>query len=71
MASLGKMLLILGLFLSVVGVLLIGGGKLLGLGRLPGDVFFQKGHYSFYFPVVTCIVISVLLTLLANLFLRK
>jgi len=40
------------------------------MGRLPGDISVQKGNFSFYFPIVTCIVISVVLTLLSWLFRR-
>ena len=71
MASLGKMLILMGLFLVVAGGLLVSGGKFFGLGRLPGDLFIQKGNFSIYFPVITCIVLSVLLTVLANLFFRR
>jgi hypothetical protein len=41
------------------------------LGRLPGDVYIQRGNWSFYFPVVTCLVISIVLTLLFTLFGRR
>lgn len=68
--SLGKMVLIFGVFLVVLGGLMLVGGKLFGLGRLPGDIFFQSGNFSFYFPVVTSIVLSLLLTILLNLFRR-
>jgi len=56
-------------FLIVLGVLLVLAGLLwplltrLGLGRLPGDIVVQHGNFSFYFPIVTCIIISVVLTL--------
>jgi len=69
--SFGKMILFLGLFLVVVGGLMLAGGKLFGLGRLPGDIFIQKEHFSFYFPVVTCIVLSILLTIIINIFTRR
>ncbi len=74
LGEIGKMLLVLGIILAGVGALLIYGGKLpFRLGRLPGDVAYQGRHGSFYFPVVTCIVLSVALTLLfwiVNLFRR-
>jgi membrane protein implicated in regulation of membrane protease activity len=69
--SFAKMLLFLGLFLAVIGGIMLAGGKLLGLGRLPGDIFFQKGNFSFYFPVVTSIILSLLLTIILNVFLRR
>ena len=65
------MILLFGLFMVALGGLLIIGGKLFGLGRLPGDIFIQREHFSFYFPVVTSIVLSLLLTVLLNLFLRR
>ncbi|RJQ24961.1 MAG: DUF2905 domain-containing protein [Peptococcaceae bacterium] len=69
--SFAKMLLFFGLFLVVIGGIMLAGGKLFGLGRLPGDIFFQKGNFSFYFPVVTSIVLSLLLTIILNVFLRR
>lgn len=69
--SFGKVILLLGLFLIVIGGLLLIGGKLFGLGHLPGDIFVQKQNFSFYFPVVTCVVLSILLTIIVNLFMRR
>ncbi len=61
----GKMLLFLGVLLAAVGAFLLLGLKLpFRLGRLPGDIIYQGRHSTFYFPVVTCIVLSVVLTLL-------
>jgi hypothetical protein len=62
--SLGRILLFTGAILLVVGGLMLAGGRMFGLGRLPGDIFIEKGNYSFYFPIVTCIILSVLLTLI-------
>lgn len=63
--ELGKALLILGLVIAAVGVFLIAGARLpLRLGRLPGDISYHGRHTNFYFPIVTCIVISVVLTLI-------
>ena len=60
------MLVITGLALAALGALLW-----LGKGfRLPGDIFIQRGNFSFGFPIVTCIVISIVLTILLNLFRR-
>jgi len=70
MQDLGKMLFLLGLVLVVAGAVLWKTGGLGGLGRLPGDLFVQGKHSAFYFPIVTCIVLSVGLTLLAWLFRR-
>ena len=64
MSELGKMLIGLGALLVVLGVVLVAAGKLpLPLGRLPGDITWRGKHSVVYFPVVTCIVISVLLSL--------
>ncbi|MCL6638897.1 MAG: DUF2905 family protein [Firmicutes bacterium] len=71
MESFGRMILFFGLFLVALGGLLLLGGKLFGLGRLPGDIFIQKGNFSFYFPVVTSILLSLLLTVILNLFFRR
>jgi hypothetical protein len=61
----GKLLIVLGTLLVGVGALLVFGGKLpFRLGRLPGDIVYQGRNGSFYFPVVTCILLSVLLSLL-------
>ena len=61
----GKILILLGVALAGVGALLAFGGKLpLRLGRLPGDIVYQGRNGSLYFPVVTCILLSVVLSLL-------
>jgi hypothetical protein len=61
----GKILIVLGMVLAGAGVLLVFGGKLpFRLGRLPGDLVYQGRNGSFYFPVVTCILLSVVLSLL-------
>ena len=70
MQDLGKMLFLLGLVLVAVGAILWKTGGLGGLGRLPGDIFVQGKNSTFYFPIVTCIVVSAVLTLLAWFFRR-
>ena len=70
MQDLGKMLFILGLVLVVAGAVLWKTGGLGGLGRLPGDIFVQRGNSTFHFPLVTCLVVSAVLTALAWLFRR-
>ena len=62
-----KILIILGIVILVVG-LLYPYIKKIGLGQLPGDVIFKSGNSTFLFPVVTCIIISVVLTIIFNLF---
>ncbi len=70
MAELGKTLIVLGGVLVVVGVLLTLGGKLPWLGRLPGDIVIQRDNFTFYFPLATSILLSVVLSLLFMLFRR-
>jgi hypothetical protein len=65
MNEFGKTLFFLGLGLAVVGLVLWSGIGRTWIGRLPGDVRFRRGHFEFYFPVVTCLVLSGLLTMLA------
>jgi hypothetical protein len=63
--EIGRVTVSLGGVLVCVGALLYFGGKLpFRLGRLPGDIFYQGKHGSFYFPIVTCILISVALSLI-------
>ena len=62
--ELGKLLLVVGVLVAIVGGLLLASGKLpFRLGRLPGDIAYQGKSTSFYFPVVTCILLSVALSL--------
>ena len=62
--EMGKLLLVLGGTLIVVGLLLLFGSRLpFRLGRLPGDIVYQGRNTTFYFPLVTCIVISVFVSL--------
>lgn len=60
----GKICLIVGLVIAGVGLLMMIGGRIPWLGRLPGDIFYKGEKFSFYFPITTSIVISVLLTLI-------
>jgi hypothetical protein len=63
----GRALVLLGLGIAALGLLIMLG---LPLGRLPGDIYVRRGSFSFYFPLATSIVLSVLLTLLFTLFRR-
>jgi len=64
MNDLGKFLVVAGLILAAVGALLWSGLGKGWLGRLPGDIHYTKGSFSFYLPVATCLLISVVLTLI-------
>ena len=66
--GLGKTLVQLGVVLIVAGVVIHFGGKFLPFGNLPGDIHVEGKHGSCYFPWVSCIVISIVLSLLAHLF---
>ena len=69
--GIGRLLIAIGILLVAAGVLLTVGGRLpLRLGRLPGDIYVQGKNSSFYFPLTTCILLSVGLTLLAWFFRR-
>ena len=68
MNDLGKMLVVLGLVIAGIGLLLWSGVGKSWLGRLPGDLHYTKGNFSFYFPIVTCLILSAVLTLLLWLF---
>jgi hypothetical protein len=68
MPEIGKLLVFVGLAIVVVGALLWSGVGKGWLGQLPGDVNVSKGNFSFHFPIVTCIVISILLTVILRLF---
>jgi len=74
-SDLGKILLGFGVVMVVLGLVLVVAGNLSGrvpwLGRLPGDIHIQRGNWSFYFPLATCIIISIVLTLLFSLFGRR
>lgn len=66
----GKLLIVLGVVLVVVGITVQFAGKIPWLGRLPGDVSIQRENFSFYFPITTSIVLSVVLSLLFWFFRR-
>jgi len=69
--NLGKLLIVFGLLIAGAGVLVILAGRVPWLGRLPGDISVQRGNWTFYFPLATSILISVVLTLLFWLFGRR
>jgi uncharacterized membrane protein YidH (DUF202 family) len=66
--ALGKMLILLGVFIILAGLLLLVGEKIPWVGRLPGDIIIKKERFTFYFPLATSIIISIILTLLFMLF---
>jgi hypothetical protein len=71
MQEIGKLLILLGSVALVLGIAFFVGGRIPWFGRLPGDVVIQRGPVTFYFPIVTSIIVSVVLTLVLNLFWRR
>ncbi len=70
MASFGKALVLLGILLTVAGVILMLGARIPWLGHLPGDIYIKKDHFTFYFPLATCLLLSLLLSLVLYFFRR-
>lgn len=70
MAGLGKALIYFGIFLVIAGVLVSWSDKLPWLGRLPGDIHIQRDGFNFYIPLTSCIIVSIVVSLVAYLFKR-
>ena len=68
--SLGKLLVLTGVFVVILGLLIVFWSRIPLLGKLPGDIFLLKGNFQFFFPIVTCLVISAALTIIINLVIR-
>lgn len=68
MNDIGKSLVIAGVVMVLIGALLWSGFGRGWLGRLPGDVHYSKGDFHFYFPIVTCLILSAIITLVLWLF---
>jgi len=62
--GLGKILLLVGLVIAVLGLLIMFAGKIPWIGRLPGDIFYKGKNFTFYFPLATSLLISIILTLI-------
>ena len=71
MGDVGRLLVVLGVLIVLVGLVLMLMGRVPWLGRLPGDISVQRGNWSFYFPLTTSILISVLLSVLLYLIGRR
>jgi hypothetical protein len=75
MGEIGKLFVVFGIIMIVLGVILLAAGNLSGkvpwLGRLPGDIHIQRDGFSFYFPLGTSILLSIVLTLILSLLNRK
>jgi Protein of unknown function (DUF2905) len=68
--EIGRLLIIVGIFVVVVGLVFMLGARIPFLGRLPGDISLTRGNTHFYFPLATSLILSLVLTLLLNLFFR-
>ncbi len=71
MTSFGKMLMLFGMLLVLIGAALALGGKLSWFGRLPGDIYVQKKNLTFFFPITTSILISLIISFVLALFRRR
>ena len=65
--QIGKLLILFGALVVVIGVVMLFFDKIPFLGKLPGDIHVKKGNFVFYFPIVTSIILSILLTIILNL----
>jgi len=60
LGDLGRSIITIGIVLVIVGLIMMIAGKIPGVGKLPGDIFIKKENYSLYFPITTCILISII-----------
>ncbi|MCM0082517.1 DUF2905 domain-containing protein [Geomonas sp. Red32] len=70
MPQFGKSLIILGLVIALIGVILTLAGRIPWLGRLPGDIYVKRENFTFYFPLATSIIVSIVLSFILWLFRR-
>jgi hypothetical protein len=71
MSDIGKSLIVLGLLIALVGGVLTFVGRVPWLGRLPGDIYVERGSWSFYFPLATSLILSIVLSLIFYLLSRR
>ncbi|RLA85917.1 MAG: DUF2905 domain-containing protein [Deltaproteobacteria bacterium] len=71
MEGLGKILILFGIILVVIGLGMAFIPKIPFLGKLPGDLYIKRNNFSFYFPIVTCLLLSLILSILLSLFIRR
>ncbi len=68
MAPFGKLFIVIGILFIIIGLAFMFGDKIPYIGKLPGDIFIKKERFSFYFPITTSIIISIVLTILFSIF---
>ncbi len=71
MSDLGKSIIAIGAILIIVGVLMTIAGKIPGVGKLPGDIMIRRENFSFYFPLTTCILLSIIVSVVMYLLGKK
>ena len=71
MSELGKLLILLGVLTALAGVALLAADRVPWVGRLPGDIHIQRGNWTFYFPLATSLLVSLVLSVLLYLFNRR
>jgi hypothetical protein len=69
--AMGRILIVVGGLLLLIGLILTFGPRVPGAGGLPGDVVYRRGNFTFYFPLMTSIILSIVLTLLLSFFFRR
>lgn len=70
MEGIGKILLIVGGIIVILGLILVFSNHIPFLGKLPGDILIKKNGFSFYFPIVTLLILSILITIIVNVVLH-
>lgn len=71
MEQMGKMIIVAGVVMVAVGIILLLMQKIPFIGKLPGDILIKKDNFTFYFPLATCVLISLIFTLISMLWTRK
>jgi hypothetical protein len=67
----GKILIVVGIIIILLGLIILLTGKIPFLGKLPGDINIKGKYFSLYIPIVSCIFLSIILTIILNIFFRK
>jgi hypothetical protein len=67
----GKFIILFGILLIIIGLGVLFLPKIPLVGKLPGDIYIKKGNFHFYFPIVSCILLSIILTILFSILFRK
>lgn len=70
LASLGKIIVAVGVAIVLIGVAVMVAARVPGVGRLPGDLLIQRDGITFYFPILSCLILSIILTIIANVVAR-